>query len=213
MNRKPKKLLELEPRIIEGGTPCLHAKLQPRKSKPADSPDPDSALPSYMRSVRKRVSRSTTRRTVRSIPLSRAVSIFKEPSRGQEPRRVKLKVADGSKAQLFLTQTPIQGRPEVLTEFAQPNIEEDESEHSEDDLQVHPEDLSPSHRDRFEMQDSIVWFVRAHDQAKKGKWNIAIDSYKQALKLRPDFTICEFNLACCLERVGCWSLSRRWFAK
>lgn len=91
-----------------------------------------------MRSVRRRALRSTTRRTLRSVPLSRAVSVFKEQPRSQEPRRrVKLMVADGSKTQLFLTQVSMSGRIEALAGLAQPSIEEDESEHSEDDLQVH----------------------------------------------------------------------------
>ena len=73
---------------------------------------------------------------------------------------------------------------------------------------VHPSQIFLQHPDG---RPQVKWVLKAQDKIKEGQNGLAIDCYKQAIILQPEYFIPIFNIAVLLEKENLFLGSKVWF--
>mmetsp|Transcript_29278 Transcript_29278/g.52391 ORF Transcript_29278/g.52391 Transcript_29278/m.52391 type:complete len:498 (-) Transcript_29278:859-2352(-) len=213
------KFKNLEARTSEGGIPFMNPKereAEKRLLRRTQDKTPQREVPRYM---------MPTRTSSRS--LSRRASQRKTVSMGYTPPRPTMKapskpcIAEYRKAEVVYSiltgQTTLASikeqtlKEEVIQELTEPSIQDDEPETSYEKVKLHVEEVVL--KDRVNQVQKALWFSRGVNFARNFRWRLASDAYKQALSMDPNFTQAKFNLACALEQLGCYRLTKRYFLK
>lgn len=218
------KFKKLEARTVEGGIPFMSPKereSEKRLLRRTQGKTPSREIPRYMLPTR------TSSRTIsRRASQRRTVSIGLTPPRQTTQASVKPSIADARKAEVVYSIITGQSslasfrdpalKEAVTLELTEPNIQDDEPETTYDKLKLHVDEIAlkdVSAMQRVNQVQKALWFSRGVNFAKNFRWRLASDAYKQALSIDASFTHAKFNLACALEQLGCYRLTKRYFLR
>jgi hypothetical protein len=216
------KFSKLQPRMKEGEGQLKTSKLRDRhKLKRVEENTPAKEVPRYMLPTR-----TSSQSMSRHPSARRTASVAYTPARPTIHVQVKPCILDSAKAVIVLAVLTGQSRAvamkdpllkeAVVTELTEPSIQDDEPETNYEKLKLHVEQVDLKEvaaTQRIQHVLKAQWFSRGLSFAKNMRWRLASDAYKQALTMDPAFTQAKFNLACALERLGCYRLAKRYFLK